>query len=347
MTQYISSVIFGCSSLRLTQEEESFFKKVRPWGYILFSRNIKNSEQIHSLIQELREASGFEAPIFIDQEGGCVARIRSPLAREWQDISTLCSYNLPEKIILEALYLRSQWIAQDLINLSINVVCAPVMDILGIGKPVSPVLQGRILGDDPTVVQKRAAAVCKGLYAGGVLPVIKHFLGHGESEIDPHKGLPIVSAPLEQLERHDFSVFKQFCEYHPDLAPIGMTGHVVYKSIDPELPASQSSACVQEYIRKYVNFQHLLITDDIAMDALNGDSSARSQACLSAGHDIVLHCSAVLQEMINAMQSIPPLTDTRLERASQALASQNRNPESLDKDAANAFFLKHFGTMDI
>ncbi len=191
------AAIFGLSGTALSAAERDFFRAANPAGFILFARNCEEPAQIRALTAALRDSVGrADAPVLIDQEGGRVARLKPP---HWP------AYPAPAAIAAlgggkarEAAWLGARLIADDLIALGITVDCTPVLDIPVPG--ADPIIGDRAWGSDPAVVAELGLAVCDGLMAGSVLPVIKHIPGHGRGNVDSHKGLPVVATPLAALE---------------------------------------------------------------------------------------------------------------------------------------------------
>nr|WP_272211622.1 glycoside hydrolase family 3 N-terminal domain-containing protein [Marinicella sp. W31]MDC2877517.1 glycoside hydrolase family 3 N-terminal domain-containing protein [Marinicella sp. W31] len=182
----------------------------------------------------MRDAVGWHAPVFIDQEGGTVRRLRPPLVRDYPAASLIGAlYETSPDAGLEAAWLSGRLLAGDLLPLGISVDCAPVLDI-----PPSPgagFLADRAFGCDPDQVIALGQAQANGLKAGGVLPVIKHMPGHGRGLLDSHKRLPVVDAPLETLRETDFRPFAAVTGI-----AMAMTCHVLFEAVDPEHPASAS-----------------------------------------------------------------------------------------------------------
>lgn len=323
------AIIFGCSGPRLTDEEAAFFADERPWGLILFARNIGEAAEIADLTARFRDIVGrTDAPVFIDQEGGRVQRIRQPIAP-----------NYPSGAVLGALYrkdraqglhmarLMSRLHAADLLPLGIDADCLPVLDVPVPG--AHDVIGDRAYGHDAKSVAEMGRAAAEGLLEGGVLPVIKHIPGHGRSLVDSHKALPVVDADIETLASTDFEPFRQLADM-----PMAMTAHVVYTSLDPDNPATTSARVIGEVIRTQIGFDGLLMTDDLSMHALSGDFSARTKASLSAGCDVVLHCNGLLDEMRPVAEAAPQLSGKALERAGRATAMARRLGSAASETAA-------------
>jgi len=227
-----------------------------------------------------------------------------------------------------AVWLNARLIAADLFPLGITVDCAPVLDL---GLPETHAVIGdRAFGDDPALVAALGRAFCDGLLAGGVLPVIKHIPGHGRARADSHLELPEVSTPREILSATDFRPFTALADQ-----PWAMTAHLRYSAIDARAPATTSGKLIAEVIRGEIGFDGVLISDDLGMQALEGDLSSRAEAALAAGCDLVLHCSGVLAEMERLTEAVPPLTNAAAVRLDRAEARRGR-PETFDRIGAVA-----------
>jgi beta-N-acetylhexosaminidase len=172
-----------------------------------------------------------------------------------------------------------------------------------------------------------------------VAPIIKHIPGHGRAGADSHLDLPVVDAPLADLDAHDFAPFRALADM-----PMAMTAHVVYAAIDAERPATTSPAVIDRVIRGMIGFDGLLISDDLSMKALGGDYTGRVRACLDAGCDVVLHCNGGLDEMRAVAAGARPLAGRPLERAEAALARLPLTPEAFDADEARMRFEAAFAT---
>ncbi|MEM0976934.1 MAG: glycoside hydrolase family 3 protein [Pseudomonadota bacterium] len=319
-----SAVIFGCAGSALTLEEKKFFRDADPWAFILFTRNLVEQDGIVRLCDALRDTVGRDAPILIDQEGGRVARLREPLASEWPSPADQID-GLDVPTAQEVMQLRYRLIASELRELGITVNCAPLLDL--IFPQTHDIISDRAYGSDPDFVARIGRAVMDGHLAGGVLPVIKHMPGHGRASVDSHHDLPRVTATRDDLTKSDFVPFAALND-----ATLGMTGHIVFEAIDREHCATQSPSVV-DVIRKEIEFDGLLMTDDLSMKALKGSVADRSKRSLEAGCDVVLHCNGNIEEMTEIMSVIPSLSDASLRRADAALA-QLKPPPAFDAEQA-------------
>lgn len=321
------AAVFGCSGLKLTSSEIDFFEASKPFGFILFSRNIKNPKQVRELIEQLRSCVGWRAPVLIDQEGGRVQRLVHPhwrLAPAMDKFGQLFLVD-PEQA-LQAIRMNMQAIGTELFELGIDINCAPVLDIPVMG--AHNVIGNRAIGPETWVVSQMAEAACQGLIDLGIIPVIKHLPGHGRATVDSHEELPVVAATERDITDRDCQPFQKVAK----MPVAGMTAHVVYTSLDPENPATLSSKIIKSIIRKRIGFSGLLLSDDLGMKSLTGSFTNRAIQSLKAGCDIVLHCSANLLEMEQVVAGANILSN-RAVAAFERLDSYRGKPTlSVDKE---------------
>src|SRR5689334_12385579 len=328
--------ITGVAGLSLSPDERAFLRDARPWGMIVFKRNISTPQQVRDLVQGFRDCVGWEAPVLVDQEGGRVQRLGPPHWPAYPPGARYGEIYAQEPAAgIAAARLGGHLIAADLRPLGIDVDCVPIADLPVTGG--DPVIGDRAYGSEPGTVAKIAKAIAEGLQAGGVLPVVKHLPGHGRATADSHYKLPIVDADRATLEAADFAAFKALAGL-----PLGMTAHVVFSAIDPVAPATTSVTMVRQVIRGFIGFQGLLMTDDISMNALSGTVSERSRAALTAGCDIVLHCNGDLTEMVAVAAEAPELAGESARRA-DAAANLRAAPEEFDTHAARKVFAQMMG----
>ena len=312
------AAILDAEGLSLTREEQAFFRDANPFGFILFARNIDTADQVRGLCAQMREAVGRDAPILVDQEGGRVQRLRPPLARNW---------TAPLDFVAQAgaqaeaaMRLRALLMAWELHAVGIDVNCAPMADLAR--EETHAFLKNRCYGSEAAQVGALARAVAQGQLAGGVLPVVKHMPGHGRSVADSHSDLPLVTTELDELQATDFAAFRAVADL-----PMGMTGHVVYSALSAK-PATISAEVIT-MIRAEIGFDGLLMTDDLSMNALQGEPADRARAALDAGCDLALFCNAPLAERIAVADAAGDMTQAGLDRAAAALALR-KAPEAVD-----------------
>jgi beta-N-acetylhexosaminidase len=326
-----SAMILGCSGPKLTAEEKAFFADARPWGFILFRRNVESPDQLRALTGELRDSiDDPNAPILIDQEGGRVQRLGPPHWPKYPPGEAYLKATNDPLAARELVRLGARLMAHDLRAVGIDIDCMPVLDVPVPG--AHDIIGDRAYAHDPALVAQLGRAAAEGMLAGGVLPVIKHMPGHGRAFADSHKDLPVVHADFDTLDGWDFAPFKALSDM-----PIAMTAHVVFTAVDPNHPATTSKKAVK-LMRGHLGFSGLILSDDLSMQALSGSLTERAQAALKAGCDIVLHCNGDLAEMAAVAEGVGRLKGKAADRADAALARIVHTPEPLDYRAAHDRF---------
>jgi beta-N-acetylhexosaminidase len=320
----LGACILDAEGLRLSAGERALFGAINPFGFILFARNIDSPEQIRALCGDLRDAVGRDAPITVDQEGGRVQRLRTPLARQWPP--PLEHVRRAGAQAGRAMYLRYRLIAAELRGFGIDSNCAPLADLAF--PATHAFLRDRCYGSAPAQVAEIGRAVADGLLDGGVLPVLKHLPGHGRARLDSHIELPHVAAAPAELEAADFVPFRALNDL-----PMGMTAHLVYDAYDPA-PATISRRMI-DLIRDRIGFDGLIMTDDISMQALSGTLGELSHAAVDAGCDVVLHCNGTLAQRAEVGEAAGRMRAPARRRAQAALAAR-RVPHAFDIAAAEA-----------
>ncbi len=319
------ALICGCAGAALSSEERAFIREARPWGFILFKRNVVDREQLRALTSAFRDIVGRDdAPVLIDQEGGRVQRMGPPHWEAYPAAARFESTKAPER----AAWLAARLIAHDLREVGITVDCAPVLDVADEG--THAVIGSRAYSSDPQRVAALGRAVCDGLVAGGIAPVVKHIPGHGRARADSHLELPTVEANLDELKR-DFAPFIALRD-----APMAMSAHIVYRAIDPSAPATTSRTLVKSIMREMIGFDGLIISDDLSMKALGGQFGERARSVFAAGLDIALHCNGDPSEAGPVAEATPALAGESLRRAETALARIAGGPQPFDVEATRA-----------
>jgi beta-N-acetylhexosaminidase len=322
--------ITGLAGTELNDAERDFIRAERPWGFILFRRNIDTPAQVAALTNEIRKVLGqADVPILVDQEGGRVQRFRPP---NWPLYPAGAAfgqlYDIAPALGLKAARLSARLIADDLTRVGVTVDCLPLADVPVVG--ADDVIGDRAYGNEPNKVAAIARAVTEGLEQGGILPILKHIPGHGRATADSHLALPVVDTPQNELKSIDFAAFKPLADL-----PMAMTAHVVFSAYDAAQPATTSATMIERVIRGLIGFQGLLMSDDVGMNALAGSIAERTEALLTAGCDMVLACSGEPEEMHQVARETPELSGKPLARANVALASR-QPPKPFDRDAARA-----------
>lgn len=302
-------VIFGLAGHVLSANEHAFFADVQPAGFILFERNCESPDQVLRLVLSLANLVRDEdVPILIDQEGGRVQRLKPP---QWQkfppagDFAKI--YDEDPADALQAVVKNTRAMAQELKTAGVNVNCAPVADLLF--PETSKVVGDRSYGARLDPVVALAGAVAQEFLAHKITPVIKHMPGHGRAVIDSHHDLPVVDVARSVLEQSDFAVFRSLVRRAGLEQMWGMTAHVIYSDIDPDLPATLSPVVIAEIIRGWIGFSGVLVTDDLGMKALKMGADRAAKMALDAGCDLALYGNSaidgsVLESDLAMMQKI-------------------------------------------
>lgn len=318
-----SAAIYGCSGHKLTAEERAFFAETRPWGFILFRRNVDSPDQVKALVAELRDSIGrADAPVLIDQEGGRVQRLGPPHWPKYPPGSAYLKATNDPMAARELVRLGARLMAHDLRALGITVDCVPVLDVPVPG--AHDIIGDRAYAQDPATVTQLGRAAAEGLLAGGVLPIIKHIPGHGRAFADSHHDLPVVETDLATLDAWDFAPFKALSDM-----PMAMTAHVVFTAVDAKRPATTSKKGIR-LMREHLGFSGLIMSDDLSMKALSGTLTQRAEQSLKAGCDVVLHCNGDLDEMRQVAEGTGKLKGEARRRAEAALNRIVHTPEPLD-----------------
>ena len=310
----MQAAIYGLEGFALTDDERGFFRDAEPTGFILFKRNCDTPDQLLRLTDSLRDLTGRgDLPILIDQEGGRVARMKPP---EWPAFPAAEQFDLlyqaaPSSAI-EAVRANARALGLMLRSVKVNVDALPLLDVRQPG--ATDIIGDRALGSNPMQVAALGRAVLDGLASAGVVGIVKHMPGHGRALVDSHKELPIVTASAEELEI-DLEPFERLAS-----AAMGMTAHVVYIAWDPDHPASMSPTVIGDIIRGRVGFDGFLMSDDIGMEALQGDFGTRAAGVVAAGNDVALHCSGKMEEMVAVAAAVPPLGGEGEARLARAMA---------------------------
>jgi beta-N-acetylhexosaminidase len=324
------SCLLGLRQPKLDAETRAFFREARPWGFILFREACLSRDQVRALCSELRESVERDAIVWIDQEGGRVARLKAP---EWPVWPAAGKYGavMSKDPIAAMLFARLGYrlIAHELKAMGVDGDFAPVLDVPVEGS--DKIVGDRAFSATPKTSGVMGRAALEALHEGGVAGCIKHIPGHGRASVDSHLALPRVSASETELAS-DLEPFTINAD-----AEAAMTAHIVYEAWDPDRPATCSPFVIGEIVRKRIGFQGMLMSDDLDMHALqyalNGGLAERAEAAIEAGCDVVLQCSGKLKDMQLAAQGCRDLDGLALVRARAVEAFAKRPPREFDAEA--------------
>lgn len=282
-------LVTGFDGTTLNDQTRSLILDHGIGGFILFERNYESPQQLRALTTEMQKLALSRPPhrplwISVDQEGGRVCRLKAPFsALPFQS-------RLGKADSKELAFQYGKALGDELRVVGINLDYAPVLDANT--NPANPIIGERAISADPELAGRLGSAVIRGFYASGVLPVGKHFPGHGDTELDSHLALPIVHKDAASLERQELVPFAH--AFQEDL-PMLMTAHVVYPAWDETHPATFSKFIMRDLLRGRMGYQGLVISDDLEMKAVADHYPLDSmpELGLTAGIDLFLVCHSI------------------------------------------------------
>ena len=304
------SFIVGIKSYILSAKERKFLKKYKPWGVILFSRNIQSIDQTKKLTNEIKKIfNDVRYPILVDQEGGRVNRMSKFFNAK---IYTGEFFgNLYIKKPKEFIYYYKRFINETSLLIKktgININTLPILDIRNKGS--AQIIGDRAFSQDPKIVSKIGDYCINFFHKKNIGTVIKHIPGHGLARVDSHKLTPVVKSKLSSLIKNDFSTFKDKKSF------LAMTAHIIYSDIDKKYTATHSKKVIK-LIRNRIQFSGLLISDDISMKSLKFSMKVNTCKAFEAGCNLVLHCNARYKEMLVVANNSPIIDDFIIKKTSQ------------------------------
>jgi len=304
------AIIFGLRGYSLKKDEKLFLKKNKPWGIILFSRNIKSLPQLKNLIRDIKRIFNHtKYPILIDTEGGKISRLNKII-----DLSIFSQnyfgklYLNDKKIFLKYYKIYINAVSSVLKNVGVNINTVPVLDVRR--KNAHRVIGARSFSQDPKKVSFLGNTCINFYKENKIATVIKHIPGHGLSKCDSHYKTPVVSENKKDLIKKDFKPFKE-CK-----SPFAMTAHVVYKKYDPNNTATHSKIIINKVVRNHIKFKGILISDDISMKSLKFSLEENAKKALKAGCNLILHCNGNIKEMNKLAKVVPRIDKFTQEKTS-------------------------------
>lgn len=303
----IGSLMLDIQGTTLSSEDIELLQAPHVGGLILFSRNIESPQQVRALTDHIRQIRP-EILIAVDQEGGRVQRLRQGFSRlpAMGRLGEL--YRTEPQQALNLAELAGWLMATEVLAVGIDFSFAPVLDI----NDISDVIGDRAFADNPDDIIMLAGAFMRGMQSAGMATTGKHFPGHGSVKADTHHAPAVDERCYDEIFAKDMQSFIQLMPHLDALMP----AHVIYPQVD-ENPAGFSPFWIQEVLRKRLNFDGVLFSDDLSMQAacVAGNADARILAALNAGCDMGLVCND-RQAAIIALQG--------LQQANIAMPNQTR-----------------------
>ncbi|MEK8213630.1 beta-N-acetylhexosaminidase [Paenibacillus sp. FSL L8-0463] len=275
-------LLVGIDGTELDTQAKRMIAEDKVGGIILYKDNISNLKGMVSLINDLKKSNAENpVPLFmsVDQEGGKVSRMPDEYAAIPSNGSVGAANNS------SAAGTMGKLLARELLSAGFNMDFAPVLDINS--NPDNPVIGDRSFGNTADLVSRLGIAEMKGIASEGVVPVVKHFPGHGDTSVDSHLELPVVNKTAAELAKLEWQPFEAAIQENADAV---MVAHILFPELDADKPASLSRAIIGDLLREEMGFQGVVITDDLTMGAITGHYTLAAAAVdtVQAGSDILL-----------------------------------------------------------
>ena len=304
------SFITGIKSIKLSTKEKFFLKKYKPWGVILFTRNIKNIEQTFKLTSSIRKIfNDKKYPILIDQEGGRVNRLKNIIT--FDNLTSEFFGNKYNKNISEFNFFYKLFIDKTsylLKSIGVNINTSPVLDLRL--KGASKIIGDRSFSKDPKIVSKIGDYCIRYFHENGIGTIIKHIPGHGQAKVDSHNFTPVVNEKQKILSKKDFIPFKNKKTF------FAMTAHITFNKIDNKNTVTHSKKMIK-LIRNKIGFKNILISDDLSMKSLKGTLKDNTIKTFNAGCNLALHCNGNFKEMEIISNNSPFIDQFIIKKTSQ------------------------------
>ncbi len=303
------AIIVSIKGTKISKLEKILLSKEKPWGIILFKRNLKSFKQIKRMTSEIRKLTKNKSfPIMIDEEGDTVSRLSNLINHDLNAHFFGKLFEIDKKFCIKILKIYIFKLAKILKDLGININTIPVLDVLR--NNTNKVIGRRSFSKNRKIVKELGRYTIKYLHLNKVASVMKHIPGHGAASLDSHKKMPKINLSIKKLNQIDFYPFKLNSKF-------AMTAHILYKKIDNTSVATHSSKIIKHIVRKQIKFKGILISDDISMKALKYDLITNAKKSLEAGCNLVLYCSGNIKDNFKLIRSMPLIDDFTLKKTSE------------------------------
>ncbi len=304
------AIVVSLKGVKLTLKEKMLLSKEKPWGVILFKRNIKSFWQAKKLTNQIKKLTKDKKfPILIDEEGLSVSRLSS-IIKQNIDVNYFGNLYKKDPNIAVKLYINFlESLCNNLKMLGININTIPVLDVLR--KNTNKVIGKRSFSENKKIVKKLGEITISKCHSKSIATVMKHIPGHGCSSKDSHLSMPKINLSESQLNMIDFYPFKN------SLAKLAMTAHLLYSKIDSNNVATFSKKIIKEIIRKKIGFRGILMSDDISMKALKYDLVTNAKKSLTAGCNLVLYCAGDIKDNFKLIKAVPYIDKFTIKKTSE------------------------------
>ena len=304
------SFIVGIKSTKLSSKEKKFLKIYKPWGVILFTRNIRDINQTFKLTSSIKKIfNDNNYPILIDQEGGRVNRLKNLISFDnltSEFFGNKYIKNRKEFFFYYKLFVDK--ISYLLKSIGVNINTVPVLDLRFLG--ASNIIGDRSFSRNPKVVSNIGDYCINYFKENGIGTVIKHIPGHGLAKVDSHHFTPVISKNKKFLIKNDFTTFKNKKTF------FAMTAHVIFNKIDKFNTVTHSKKMIK-IIRNEIGFKNILISDDLSMKSLKGTLKDNTIKTFNSGCNLALHCNGNLKEMEIIAKNSPLINNFITKKTSQ------------------------------
>ncbi len=304
------ALIISIKGFSLSLKEKKLLSNEKPWGLILFKRNIKSLDQLKKLTKSIKKnAADKKFPILIDEEGLSVSRLSGLISHNVNANFFGNLYKTDPKIAIQLYesYLKS--LCAKLKAFGININTIPVLDVTR--KFTNKIIGKRSFSRNKKIVKKLGETTIRKCHSNNIVTVMKHIPGHGCSSVDSHLTLPIINLSQRELNKKDFYPFKI------SLAKLAMTAHILYSKIDSKNVSTFSKKIISNIIRKKIGFKGILMSDDIAMKALKYDLITNAKKSLAAGCNLVLYCSGNIKDNFKLLKAVPYIDKFTIKKTSE------------------------------
>ncbi len=275
-------MLAGINGTKVNENTRRLINQYHVGGFIFFSNNLTDPDQTVQLLNQIKSenaANPLPLLLSVDQEGGRVTRLPGDLVNfpTNKEIGSINQSDFSYKV--------GTLLGKELNEFGFNLDFAPVLDINS--NPNNPVIGDRSFGEDPDIVSNLGISTMKGIQSQHIIATIKHFPGHGDTSVDSHLELPVVNKGLDELESLELIPFEQAIKKGADVV---MVAHILLPALDSTYPASLSEKVVTDILRKQLDFNGIIMTDDMTMEAItdNYQTGAAAVQAVKAGSDIVL-----------------------------------------------------------